>query len=161
MGANILAEPDNPLTHNPEVAMELISGLFYGPKRSASIVKQVMDNVHVSEPTVYSALHELVARNVIEKQQKSRRRVIYNLTDEGRRLMEKEHFVAIDKMLSNVKNSSRRREILVELLMQDLLSELPAEMRDGVKKEMLRTTAAGEVDDMKKRLLRIASALFV
>jgi DNA-binding PadR family transcriptional regulator len=120
-----------------------------------------MDNVHVSEPTVYSALHELVARNVIEKQEKSRRRVIYNLTDEGRRLMEKEHFVAIDKMLSNVKNSSRRREILVELLMQDLLSELPAEMRDGVKKEMLRSTAAGEVEDMKKRLLRIASALFV
>jgi len=26
---------------------------------------------------------------------------------------------------------------------------------------MLRTTAAGEDDDMKKRLLRIASALFV
>jgi len=155
--------PDNEsaLSHNPEVAMELVSALFYGPKRSSSIVKQVMDNIHVSEPTVYSTLHELVARKLIEKQEKSRRRVIYNLTDEGRRLMEKEHFAAIDKMLASVKNSSRRREILIELLMQDLLSELPPQMRDGVKKEMLRTTAAGEVEDMKKRLIRIASALFV
>ena len=161
MGGNATPEPENCLTHNPEVAMELISALFYGPKRSASIVKQVMDNVNVSEPTVYSTLHELVARKVIEKQERSRRRVIYNITDEGRKLLEKEHFVAIDKMLASVKNSSRRREILIELLMQDLLSELPAGMKEGVKKEMLRSTAAGEVEDMKKRLLRIASALFV
>jgi DNA-binding PadR family transcriptional regulator len=161
MTANTAPETENPLAHNPEVAMELVSALFYGPKRSASIVKQVMDNIHVSEPTVYSTIHELVARKIIEKQEKSRRRVIYNLTDEGRRLMEKEHFAAIDKMLATVQNSSRRREILIELLMQDLLSELPPQMRDGVKKEMLRTTAAGEVEDMKKRLIRIASALFV
>jgi len=156
-----MLEPENPLSHNPEVAMELVSALFYGPKRSARIVKQVMDNMQVSEPTVYSTLHELVARKIIEKQERSRRRVIYKLTDEGRKLMEKEHFAAIDKMLSSVKNSNRRREILVELLMQDLLSELPAEMRDSVKKEMLRTTAAEEVEDMRKRLLRIASAWFV
>lgn len=161
MGGNATPESENPLTNNPEVAMELISSLFYGPKRSASIVKQVMDNVNVSEPTVYSTLHELVGRKVIEKQERSRRRVIYNLTDEGRRLLEKEHFVVIDKMLASVKNSSRRREILIELLMQDLLSELPAEMREGAKKEILRTTAAGEVEDMRKRLLRIASTLFV
>jgi DNA-binding PadR family transcriptional regulator len=156
-----MPEPDNPLSHNPEVAMELVSALFYGPKRSSRIVRQVMDNMKVSEPTVYSTLHELVIRNIIEKQERSRRRVIYKLTDEGRTLMEKEHFAAIDKMLSSVKNSSRRREILIELLMQDLLSELPAEMREGMKKEMLRNTAAEEVEDMKKRLLRIASALFV
>jgi len=161
MEGNATPETENALTHNPEVAMELVSALFYGPMRSASIVKQVMDNVNVSEPTVYSTLHELVIRKVIEKQERSRRRVIYNLTDEGRRLMEKEHFAAIDKMLSTVKNSGRRREILIELLMQDLLSELPAGMREGVKKEMLRSTAAEEVEDMKKRLLRIASALFV
>jgi DNA-binding PadR family transcriptional regulator len=161
MGGTMTPETEGPLTHNPEVAMELVSALFYGPKRSASIVKQVMDSVKVSEPTVYSTLHELVVRKVIEKQQRSRRRVIYNLTDEGRRLLEKEHFAAIDKMLSSVKNSGRRREILIELLMQDLLSELPAGMREGAKKEMLRSTAADEVEDMKKRLLRIASALFV
>jgi len=161
MVGNATPEPENPLADNPEVAMELVSALFYGPKRSSSIVKQVMDNMSVSEPTVYSTLHELVLRKVIDKQQRSRRRVIYNLTDEGRRLMEKEHFEAIDKMLATVKNSGRRREILIELLMQDLLSELPAGMREGVKKEMLRSTAAEEVEDMKKRLLRIASALFV
>lgn len=156
-----MIETDNPLSRNPEVAMELVSSLFYGPKRSASIVQQVMDNMKVSEPTVYATLHELVARKIIEKQERSRRRVIYKLTDEGKKLMEKEHFVAIDKMLSSVKNSNRRREILIELLMQDLISELPAEMRDSVKKEVLRNSAAEEVEDVRKRLLRIASALFV
>jgi DNA-binding PadR family transcriptional regulator len=156
-----MIETENPLSRNPEVAMELVSSLFYGPKRSSRIVQQVMDNMKVSEPTVYATLHELVARKIIEKQERSRRRVIYKLTDEGRKLMEKEHFVAIDRMLSSVKNSNRRREILIELLMQDLISELPAEMRDSVKKEVLRNSAAEEVEDVRKRLLRIASALFV
>ncbi len=75
--------------------------------------------------------------------------------------MEKEHFVAIDKMLSGIKNPGRRREILVELLMQDLISDLPADMRGAVKKDLMRSTAAGEVEDLRKRLVRIASALFI
>jgi len=156
-----MPDTENPMSRNPEVAMELVSALFYGPKRSARIVRQVMDSMSVSEPTVYSTLHELVARKIIEKQERSRRRVIYRLTEDGRRLMEKEHFEAIDRMLSNVRDPNRRREILIELLMQDLISELPAELRDGVKKEALRSTTAEEVEDMRKRLLRIASALFV
>jgi DNA-binding PadR family transcriptional regulator len=141
--------------------MELISALFYGPLRSSSIVRQVMDATDVSEPTVYATLHDLVVRNIIEKEERSRRRVIYRLTDEGRKILEKEHFAAIDKMLSQIKNPSRRREILVELLMQDLIKDLPADLRAAVKKDLLRSTAAGEVEDLQKRLARIASALFI
>jgi len=147
--------------NNPEVAMELISALFYGPQRSSAIVHQVMDAAAVSEPTVYSALHELVMMKMVEKEERSRRRVLYKLTEEGRKLLEKEHFGVIEKMLSTVKNSSRRREILVELLMEDILLELPEGMREKAKKEMLRTQTAEEVEDLKKRLLRIASAFFV
>ena len=152
---------ESPLANNPEVAMELISALFYGPKRSSRIVRQVMAATDVSEPTVYATLHELVTRKLIEKEERSRRRVIYRLTDEGRKIMEKEHFVAIDRMLSGIRNPARRREILVELLMQDLLNELPADMRGAVRKDILRSTAAGEVEDLRKRLVRIASALFI
>ena len=141
--------------------MELISALFYGPKRSSRIVHQVMAATEVSEPTVYATLHELVACNLIEKEERSRRKVIYSLTEEGRKILEKEHFVAIDRMLSGIKNPSRRREILVELLLQDLISDLPADLRNSVRKDLLRSTAAGEVDDLRKRLVRIASALFV
>lgn len=141
--------------------MELISALFYGPKRSSRIVHQVMSATDVSEPTVYATLHELVARKIIDKEERSRRKVIYRLTDEGRRIMEKEHFVAIDRMLAGIKNPARRREILVELLMQDLINDLPAEMRSAVKKDLMRSTAAGEVEDLRKRLARIASALFI
>jgi DNA-binding PadR family transcriptional regulator len=152
---------ESPLSNNPEVAMELISALFYGPKRSSRIVHQVMDATDVSEPTVYATLHELVLRKLIDKEERSRRKVIYRLTDEGRKILEKEHFVAIDKMLSGINNPARRREILVELLMQDLISDLPAEMRSAVKRDLLRSTAAGEVEDLRKRLARIASALFI
>ena len=141
--------------------MELISALFYGPKRSSRIVHQVMAATDVSEPTVYATLHELVLRKLIDKEERSRRKVIYRLTDEGRKILEKEHFVAIDKMLSGINNPARRREILVELLMQDLISDLPADMRSAVKRDLLRSTAAGEVEDLRKRLARIASALFV
>jgi DNA-binding PadR family transcriptional regulator len=141
--------------------MELISALFYGPKRSSRIVHQVMEATDVSEPTVYATLHDLVARHLIEKEERSRRKVIYRLTDEGRKILEKEHFAAIDKMLSQVKNPTRRREILVELLMQDLISDLPADLRSSVKKDLLRSTATGEVEDLRKRLARIASALFI
>lgn len=141
--------------------MELISALFYGAKRSSRIVHEVMTATDVSEPTVYATLHELVARKIIDKEERSRRKVIYRLTEEGRKIMEKEHFVAIDKMLSGIKNPSRRREILVEMLMQDLIDDLPADMRSAVKTDMLRSTAAGEVEDLRKRLVRIASALFI
>jgi DNA-binding PadR family transcriptional regulator len=147
--------------NNPEVAMELISALFYGPQRSSAIVHQVMDATAVSEPTVYSALTELVMMKMVEKEEKSRRRVLYKLTEEGRQLLEKEHFGVIEKMLSTVKNTSRKREILVQLLMDDILNELPAEMREHAKKDMLRAQTAEEVEDLKKRLLRIASAFFV
>jgi DNA-binding PadR family transcriptional regulator len=141
--------------------MELISALFYGAKRSSRIVHQVMAATDVSEPTVYATLHELVARKIIDKEERSRRKVIYRLTDEGRKIMEKEHFVAIDRMLSGIKNPSRRREILVELLMQDLINDLPADVRTAVKTDLLRSTAADEVEDLRKRLVRIASALFI
>jgi len=147
--------------NNPEVAMELISALFYGPQRSSSMVHQVMDATAVSEPTVYSALNELVMMKMVEKEERSRRRVLYKLTDEGRTLLEKEHFGVIEKMLSSIKNGGRKRELLVQLLMDDILNELPAEMREHAKKEMLRAQTAEEVEDLKKRLLRIASAFFV
>jgi DNA-binding PadR family transcriptional regulator len=154
-------DSESPLANNPEVAMELVSALFYGPKRSSRIVHLVMAATEVSEPTVYATLHDLVSRKIIDKEERSRRKVIYKLTEEGRRLLEKEHFAAIDKMLSGIKNPGRRREILVELLLQDLLNDLPADISNSVRKDLLRSTAAGEVDDLRKRLVRIASALFV
>ncbi|MEM2869093.1 MAG: helix-turn-helix transcriptional regulator [Thermoplasmata archaeon] len=149
------------ISKNPEVAMELLTELYYGPKRSSRLVKMIMQRLKVSEPTVYATLQELVAKGALEKQERSRRRVIYRLTDEGRRLMDKEHFEVINSLLSRLGNQGRRREIMVELLILDLLEELPEEMRRSIKMEALRSSTAIEFEDMRKRLVRMASALFI
>ncbi|MGQ9582121.1 MAG: helix-turn-helix transcriptional regulator [Thermoplasmatota archaeon] len=141
--------------------MEVVTNLYYGPKRSSRIVSLVMERLRVSEPTVYATLQELVTRKILEKQERSRRRVIYRLTDEGRKLMDKEHFEIINNLLSNIKDPSRRRELLIELLLQDLIDELPEDKRASVRRDALRSTTAIEVEDMRKRLVRIASALFI
>lgn len=146
---------------NPEVAMEVVTNLYYGPKRSSRIVKLVMERLRVSEPTVYATIQELVTRKILEKQERSRRRVIYRLTDEGRKLLDKEHFEVINNLLFNIKDPNRRRELLIELLLQDLIDELPEDKRARVRRDTLRSTTAIEVEDMRKRLVRIASALFI
>ena len=144
---------------NPNVAIEVVSLLYYSEMRAASLVKQTIEATGVSEPTVYSVLTELQQRGFVDKNVRSKRNVTYTLTKEGRKLLQKERFSAIDTMLSSIKSPERRREILVELLMEDMLASLPVEWQKEEMREALRKNMAFELDDVKKRMLRITSNL--
>lgn len=145
--------------HNPEVVVEIVTGLFYGPMRAAHLVRSAASATSVSEPTVYAVLKELLERRLVEKVERSRRNVVYKLTPAGEKLLAREQFHAVDKLLSTVENPTRKRELMVALLLEDLLSELPKEWKTDDRREMLRKSLSGEMDDLKKRLVRIASAI--
>lgn len=144
---------------NPNVAIEVVSLLYYTELRAAALVKQTIESTGVSEPTVYSVLAELQERGFIEKNVRSKRNVTYTLTKEGRKFLQKERFSAVDTMLSSIKSPERRREILVELLMEDMLESLPVEWQREEMKAALRRSMASEIDDVKKRMLRFTSNL--
>lgn len=139
---------------NPSVAIEIVSILYYSSMRAANLVKRTMEATGVSEPTVYSVLNELRDGRFIEKKKRSKRNVIYSLTDDGRRFLMSERFSAVDTMLKCVKSTERKRELLVELLIDDMLKELPENMRNDEMREALRRSTVFELADVKKRLLR-------
>jgi DNA-binding PadR family transcriptional regulator len=139
---------------NPSVAMEIVSILYYGTMRAATLVKKTMERTGVSEPTVYSVLNELMDKGFVEKNKKSKRNVTYSLTKPGRSFLMKERFSAVDAMLNCVKSPERRRELLMELLLDDMLAELPVEQQTEAMKESLRRSMKFELEDVKKRLLR-------
>lgn len=139
---------------NPSVAIEIVSILYYGSMRAATLVKRTMEATGVSEPTVYSVLNELQEGRFIDKNKRSSRNVTYGLTDEGRDFLLKERFSAVDTMLKCVRSSERKRELLVELLIEDMLKELPENMRNEEMRDALRRSTVFELEDVKKRLLR-------
>ncbi len=141
------------LQKNPEVTVEIVSYLYYGPLRAQHLVSRVARSVKVSEPTVYAVLKELTETGIIQKYAWSRRNVAYTLTDKGRAVAEREHLDAVHDMLRLIDSESRRRELLVELLLDELLREAPEELRSSSRaRAALRRSVAEEVDEMKKRL---------
>jgi DNA-binding PadR family transcriptional regulator len=141
------------LFKNPEVTVEVVSNLYYEPMRAQHLVSRVSKSVGVSEPTVYAVLKELVDAAIIEKYAWSRRHVAYTLTDKGRGIAEQEHLSAVNDMLRLIESESRRRELLVELLLDDLLKDATPEVRASPEARAdLRRSIVGEVADMKKRL---------
>ncbi len=146
------------VSRNPEVTIEIVTSLYYGPQRAARLVKMVTDNLRVAEPTVYAVLQDLVSRRIVEKDVRSRRNVAYVLTDKGRELIEREHFDAIGDILDLIKSAKRKREILVELLLEDLLEELPEGWQTEERKAVLRRSMDEEVDLLKRRMLLLQKA---
>lgn len=144
---------------NPSVAIEIVSILYYGTMRAATLVKRTMGSTDVSEPTVYSVLNELQKSGFVEKNKRSSRNVTYSLTKEGRSFLEKERFSAMDAMLRSLKSTSRRRELLVEILLEDMMQELPEDMRNEETRNALRRSMRFELEDVKKRLLRYTTEL--
>jgi DNA-binding PadR family transcriptional regulator len=95
------------VSRNPEVTIEIVTSLYYGPQRASRLVKMVKESLDVSEPTVYSVLQDLVSRRIVEKDVRSRRNVAYVLTEKGRELIEREHFDAIGDILDLIKSAKR------------------------------------------------------
>ncbi len=144
------------IENNPEIAIDIITKLFSGPMRASNIVKGVLETADVSEPTVYAVLKALQEKGLVDKKEHSSRNVVYSLTSAGRRLLEKEKFKAADTVLTALKNIPKRREILLELLLDDILKKLPDDWQEGDKKAALRDSMTMELDALENRLVRLA-----
>jgi len=139
---------------NPEVTVEIVSNLYYEPLRAQHLVSKVSKSVGVSEPTVYAVLKQLTDAGLVEKYAWSRRHVAYTLTAKGRAIAEKEHLDAVNDMLRLVESESRRRELLVELLLSELLRDAPDSVKGSDEaRAALRRSIVGEVAEIKKRLM--------
>ncbi len=146
------------ISRNPEVTVELVTSLYYGPQRASKLVEIVKGNLKVSEPTVYAVLNDLVQRGLVEKDVRSRRNISYKLTPAGRELIEREHFDAIGDILTVIRSSKRKREILVELLLDDIMEGLPEDWNTGEAKAALRRSMDEEVESLKRRLAILSAA---
>jgi DNA-binding PadR family transcriptional regulator len=145
------------LSKNPEVTIEIVTSLYYGPQRASRLVEMVQENLEVSEPTVYGVLQDLAERNFVEKVVRSRRNVTYKLTEKGRDLIQREHFDAIGDIMSLIKSNRRRRELLIELLIEDIMDGIPADWSDE-RKAALRRSMDEEVDLLKRRITMLSDA---
>jgi DNA-binding PadR family transcriptional regulator len=142
------------LSKNPEVTIEVVTSLYYGPQRASRLVDMVQENLDVSEPTVYGVLQDLAERGFVEKVVRSRRNVTYKLTDKGRDLIQREHFDAIGDIMSLIKSAKRKRELLIELLIEDIMDGIPDEWSDE-RKAALRRSMDEEVDLLKRRMVML------
>jgi DNA-binding PadR family transcriptional regulator len=142
------------LSKNPEVTIEVVTSLYYGPQRASRLVDMVQENLDVSEPTVYGVLQDLAERGFVEKVVRSRRNVTYKLTDKGRDLIQREHFDAIGDIMSLIKSAKRKRELLIELLIEDIMDGIPDEWSDK-QKAALRRSMDEEVDLLKRRMVML------
>lgn len=146
------------LSKNPEVTIEIVTNLYYGAQRASRLVDTVQANLDVSEPTVYGVLQDLAERGFVEKVVRSRRNVTYKLTDKGRELIQREHFDAIGDILNLIKSTKRKRELLIELLLEDIMDGLPEDWGTDERKAALRRSMDEEVAFLKRRMLMLTRA---
>jgi DNA-binding PadR family transcriptional regulator len=146
------------LSKNPEVTIEIITSLYYGTQRASRLVEAVQENLDVSEPTVYGVLQDLTKKGFVEKVVRSRRNVTYKLTDLGRELIQREHFDAIGDILVLIRSAKRKREILVELLLEDIIEGLPRDWATDERRAALRRSMDEEVDSLKRRMVMLTQA---
>lgn len=146
------------LSKNPEVTIEIVTGLYYGPQRASRLVEMVQRNLDVSEPTVYGVLQDLAERDFVQKVVRSRRNVIYKLTEKGRDLIQREHFDAIGDIMSLIKSNKRKRELLIELLIEDIMEGLPEDWGTNERKDVLRKSMDEEVALLKRRMVLLTKA---
>jgi DNA-binding PadR family transcriptional regulator len=118
----------------------------------------VQENLDVSEPTVYGVLLDLAERGFVEKVVRSRRNVSYKLTAKGKDLIQREHFDAIGDIMALIKSAKRKRELLIELLIEDIMEGLPDDWDTDERKAALRRSMDEEVSLLKRRMLMMSKA---
>ncbi len=139
---------------HPETAADIMIELHRGAMRSSNITKR-MDSV--SEPTVYSTLKEMTEQGLVERIERSRRNVIYNLTEKGRKFVEEEHFKARETLMSAVRNLPRQDEIIADVLLEYILEKLPREWQAPEKRNVLKTALLEEIHGIENRMVNLAN----
>lgn len=130
-----------------------------GPMRSKYIVEKVRESENISQPTVYSILRDLERRGLIKRIEISPRNVQYELTDMGRRLIEEEYLKARETLLSALRNLRDKDEIVVEILTEEILEELPEEWKRPENIEKIKKILKEEIETAIKRVTRTTMIL--
>lgn len=144
---------------HPEAEALILVSTYEAPVRSKRLIEKVQALEDLSQPTIYNILRSLEERGLIRRMEKSRRNVQYELTEKGRRMVEEEQLKARDTLLAAMRNVRDSEEIVFDLIVEDVLRDLPEEWRTPEKKKRLRTIVEEEIEAAKRRLKRMDAAL--
>ncbi len=137
------------LTH-PEVSADILLQLYGSlPLRSKALQERITD---VSDQTVYGVLKELVDAGLVDRIERSRRNVIYQLTDKGRRFIEETQLTAERTLMSLSLDPKKQELILVSILVEDMVKELPEKFQTEDKKSKLKELLLQDIDHCRRRL---------
>lgn len=145
---------------HPEAETLILVSTYEAPVRSKRLIEKVQALEDLSEPTIYNILRNLDERGLIRRIEKSRRNVQYELTEKGRKIVEEEQLKARETLLAAVRNIQDPEEIVFDLILDDVLKDLPEEWRAPEKKKKLRTILEEEIETAKKRLIRMSTILW-
>lgn len=144
---------------HPEAEALILVATYESPVRSKRLIEKVQALEDLSQPTIYNILRGLEERGLIRRMERSRRNVQYELTEKGRRMVEEEQLKARETLLAAMRNIQDPEEIVFDLILEDVLRELPEEWRTPGKKKKLRMILEEEIEAAKKRLIRIDAVL--
>ncbi|MEM3342357.1 MAG: winged helix DNA-binding protein [Thermoplasmata archaeon] len=144
--------PENEIT---DLHIEVLSLLYYTSMRSTAILEKVKGSMEVSDPTIFSALKDLCERGLIRKRVHSKKNVVYEITPRGKEIMDNEGFRQIDTLLLALRNTPRRRQILAQLLAEEIAKELPDEWNTPEGKKVIAGSMIDELDAVKEKMIKI------
>ena len=101
---------------------------------SKELVKEIDT---VSEATACPILKKLAEDGFINKIEQSSPNVSYELADKGKTLVEEENIKALDTLVSIVRDLPTQKEIVVDVLVEDMLERLPIGWRNEKKEEYI------------------------
>ncbi len=144
---------------HPEAEALILVSIYEGPVRSKRLIEKVQALEDLSQPTIYNILRSLEERGLIRRMERSRRNVQYELTEKGRVMVEEEQLKARENLLAAMRNIQNPEEIVFDLILEDVLKDLPEDWRTPEKKKRLRKILEEEIEAAKKRLKRMDAAL--
>jgi len=112
----------------------VVNKLYNHPWMSKELVKEIDT---VSEATACPILKKLAEDGFINKIEQSSPNVSYELADKGKTLVEEENIKALDTLVSIVRDLPTQKEIVVDVLVEDMLERLPIGWRNEKKEEYI------------------------
>lgn len=125
------------VSNHPAAEATVLTTLYKSRMRSADLVRNVKNNHDLSNPSIYAILKKLEEAGLLHKTKKSARNVYYEISLDGKRLVEEEYLKARETLVFAIRNSPNRNEIIAEALVADLLEKLPLEWQDSEKRKAL------------------------
>lgn len=137
---------------HPEVSADILLQLYGSPLRSKNLQERIADT---SDQTVYSILKELVDAGLVDRIERSRRNVIYQLTDRGRKFIEETQLLTEKTLMSLSLDPKKQELVLASILVEDMVKDLPERFQTEDSKRKLRGLLLEDIDHCRKRIERL------